>query len=76
MLVSHDMRLIQQVAKEVWECKDGVSPSPRCIVHRSPHYCILPQVIKRLPGSIQDYKLHLKEIMDRQMHKFEEAVKK
>ena len=23
VLVSHDMRLIQQVAKEIWECKNG-----------------------------------------------------
>jgi len=55
VLVSHDMRLIQQVAKEVWECKDGT--------------------IKRLPGTIVDYKTHLKEVMERSMKRYEEAAK-
>jgi ATPase subunit of ABC transporter with duplicated ATPase domains len=30
VLVSHDMRLISQVAKDVWECKDGVRVAASC----------------------------------------------
>ena len=32
LLVSHDMRLISQVAKEIWQCKDRVSLAARNIV--------------------------------------------
>ncbi len=77
VLVSHDMRLISQVAKEVWECKDRVraAVSSRHVAASgaSTSWPVCVQTITRFEGTIAEYKAKLKEEISASEREFERA---